>query len=125
MIEELTPREFNNELAKKQAKAACHYAITQNECYHAFWNRDPQVIIASLNSNIPLALERFTGNTELGEAVNSQLARTPHLERCITTMPIGYKFNGTEFTYTAPIAESESGDSNNQQPLENDENDGN
>ena len=102
MIEPLTPREFANELAKTQAKAAYHYAITQNQCYRDFWNREPQEIIDSLNENVPLTLERFNGNTTLGNAINDQLSHTDYTTRCIVVMPSGYAFNGTEFTYTAP-----------------------
>jgi hypothetical protein len=103
MIEALTPTQYNRELAIIQTKAARHYAITQNECYHKFWNRDPQVILDSINSNIPLTLERFEGNTELGLAVNKQLEKTDVGERCIVTMPQGYSFNGSVFEYAVPV----------------------
>lgn len=103
MIEALTPSQYNRELAIIQTKAARHYAITQNECYHKFWNRDPQVILDSINSNIPLTLERFEGNTELGLAVNKQLEKTDVGERCIVTMPQGYSFDGNIFKYEIPV----------------------
>jgi len=103
MIESLTPTQYNRELAIIQTKAARHYAITQNECYHKFWNRDPQVILDSINSNIPLTLERFQGNTELGMAVNKELEKTDVDERCIVTMPQGYSFDGTIFKYDTPV----------------------
>jgi hypothetical protein len=102
MIEPLTPVEFNRELALKQTKAARHYAVTQAECYHQFWDRDPQEIVVSLNANVPLNLDRFTGNTALGIAVNTQLAKTTFPERCIVEMPEGYAFDGAAFSYTAP-----------------------
>lgn len=103
MIESLTPTQYNRELAVIQTKAARHYAITQNECYHKFWNRDPQVILDSINSNIALTLERFQGNTELGIAVNKELEKTDIVERCIVTMPQGYSFDGTIFKYDTPV----------------------
>jgi len=103
MIETLTPAEFNRELTVRAVKAAYHVAVTLNECYQLFWNRDPQVIVASMNENIPLTMERFLANTELGAAVNSQLAKTDIATRVIVAMPDGYAFNGTEFTYTAPV----------------------
>jgi len=103
MIESLTPTQYNRELAIIQTKAARHYVITQNECYHKFWNRDPQVILDSINSNIPLTLERFQGNTELGMAVNKELEKTDIVERCIVTMPQGYSFDGTIFKYDTPV----------------------
>jgi len=102
MIEPLTPIEFNRELALTQTKAARHYALTQNQCYHQFWNRDPRVIVDSLNANTPLSLARFIGNTELGAAINAQLEKTDFPERCIVVMPDGYAFDGTAFSYTAP-----------------------
>ena len=108
MITPQTPAEFENALAIKQAQAAVHYAVTQNECYRAFWSRDPQEILDSINTNIPLTMQRFLGNTALGEAVNAQLANTPFTERCITVMPEGYSFNGTAFIFAQP------------EPIEND-----
>jgi hypothetical protein len=102
MIEPLTPTEFNRERALMQTKAARHYAVTQNQCYHQFWNRDPQEIVDSLNANIPLSLARFIGNTELGAAINAQLEKTDFPERCIVEMPAGYAFDGVAFSYTAP-----------------------
>lgn len=102
MIEPLTPIELNRELALKQAKAARHYALTQVECYQAFWGRDPQEIVTSLNANVPLTLSRFVGNTELGMAINAQLEKTDFPERCIVEMPAGYAFDGVAFSYTAP-----------------------
>jgi hypothetical protein len=75
----------------------------QNECYHKFWNRDPQIILDSINSNIALTLERFQGNTDLGLSVNKQLEKTDVVERCILTMPQGYSFNGNIFKYDTPV----------------------
>ena len=112
MIEPLTTREFENQLAIKQAKAAVHYAITQNECYRDFWNREPQIIVDSLNENLTLTLERFTGNTALGEACNVQLSHTPYQQRCIVTMPTGYSFSGTQFIYTPPVIQEPLPDEN-------------
>jgi predicted Co/Zn/Cd cation transporter (cation efflux family) len=63
------------------------------------------VIIDSMNANLALTLERFGANSVIGYAVNSQLANTDISTRVIVAMPTGYSFNGTEFIYTAPIAE--------------------
>lgn len=103
MIEELTYQQQNNQLAIKQAKAAYHYAVVQNECYREFWNRDPQMIVDSLNGNIALTMERFVGNTTLGNAVNAQLSHTQYAARCIVTMPHGYSYDSTEFVYAPPV----------------------
>jgi hypothetical protein len=118
MIESLTPTQYNRELAIIQTKAARHYAITQNECYHKFWNRDPQVILDSINSNIPLTLERFEGNTDLGMAVNKQLEKTHISERCIVTMPQGYSFDGSIFKYEAPVITIDETDYTSITPIE-------
>ena len=101
----LTTAEFEKSLTRKGIIAAKHLADTLNECYRDFYNRDPQVILDSINSNLAVTLERFAANSELGAAVNTQLAKTDITSRVIVAMPIGYSYNGTEFIYTAPIAE--------------------
>lgn len=112
MIDNETHRDFENALAKMQADAARHYALTQNQVYRQFWNRDPQAIIDSLNSDFAKNLQRMTENTTLGMAINAALAKAEYTdihgvrhytERCIVVMPQGYAENGTAFTYTAPI----------------------
>jgi len=103
MIENLTPAEFNRELTVRAVKAAYHLAITMNECYWLFWSRNTQVILDSMNENIALTMERFNANSELGAAVNSQLAKTDIGTRVIVTMPDGYGFSDGAFTYTAPV----------------------
>jgi hypothetical protein len=107
MIENLTPAEYNRELTVRAVKAAHHLAITMNECYWLFWSRNTQVILDSMNENIPLTMDRFLANSELGAAVNTQLAKTDIGTRVIVSMPDGYAFSGTEFTYTAPIVDFE------------------
>ena len=102
----LTTAEFEKGLTRKGIIATKHLADTLNECYADFWNRDKQVILDSINGNLAATLERFAANSELGAAVNSQLAKTDVSSRVIVAMPTGYSFNGTEFTYTAPIVES-------------------
>ena len=106
MIEPLTATQFNRELTILQAKAARHYAVTQNQCFREFWNRDPQVILDSINADLTTTLERFSGNTELGEAVNKQLAKTDFPERCIVDLPAGYAFDGAKFIYITPTPET-------------------
>ena len=103
MLEQLTPTEYNRELTQRAIKAVHHLASTMNECYFLFYARNTQVILDSMNANIDLTMQRFIANSELGAAVNSQLAKTDVATRVIVAMPIGYSFNGTEFIYTAPI----------------------
>jgi hypothetical protein len=100
MIENLTATEYNNQLTVKGALAAETLAATMNELYRLFWARDTQVILDSMNANVALTIERFTANTELGTAVNTQLAKTDIETRVIVTMPEGYSFNGTQFIFT-------------------------
>ena len=102
MIEPITPAQFANNLALIALKAVKHLAITLNDCYAKFWQRDPADIIAALNANVPLALARFQANTELGAAVNAKLEATGDDLRVIVTMPEGYGFDGQQFNYTSP-----------------------
>jgi hypothetical protein len=99
----LTTAEFEKGLTRKGIIATKHLADTLNECYADFWRREPQEILDSINGNLAATLERFAANSELGAAVNSQLAKTDITSRVIVEMPTGYSFNGTEFIYTAPI----------------------
>lgn len=122
MFNNQTHQEFEDSLAKMQADAARHYALTQNQVYHTFWNREPQAIVDSLNSDFTKKLEWMHENTALGTAINAALAKAEYTdihgvrhytERCIVVMPDGYGCDGTAFTYTAPITET-------LEPLEND-----
>jgi hypothetical protein len=112
MIEPITPQQFNNNLTLIALDAVRHLAITLNECYRKFWSRDSAEILASLNANIPLALERFHANTALGTAINAQLEASGDALRVIVTMPEGYSFQNGAFTHSSPSPET---------PLENDE----
>jgi hypothetical protein len=100
MIEPITPQQYNNNLTLIALDAVRHLAITLNECYRKFWQRDSAEILASLNASIPLALERFHANTALGTAINAQLEAAGDALRVIVTMPDGYAFNGTAFTHS-------------------------
>jgi hypothetical protein len=105
MIEKLTPAEYNRELALRVVKAVNHLAVTMNECYHLFWNRDKQEILDSLNANLELTMQRFVANSELGAAVNLQLEKTDVLTRVIVNMPEGYVFENGAFAYAEPQPE--------------------
>jgi hypothetical protein len=107
MIEKLTPTEYNRELALRALKAVNYLAVTMNECYHLFWNRDKQEILDSLNANLELNMQRFLANSELGAAVNTQLEKTDVTTRVIINMPAGYVFENGAFAYVAPKQEVE------------------
>jgi len=103
MIEPITPQQYSNNLAIIALKAVNHLAITLNECYGKFWNRDTSEILESLNDNIPLALKRFEANTTIGKLLNQQLEDAGSDLKVIVTMPEGYAFENGKFTYTAPV----------------------
>lgn len=111
MIDNETHQQYENALTLTLAKAARHYAITQNQVYRQFWNRDPQAIIDSLNSDFAKNLQRMMENTAVGIAINAALAKAEYTdihgvkhytERCIVVMPEGYGCDGTAFDYTTP-----------------------
>jgi len=108
----LTTSEFEKGLTRKGIIATKHLADTLNECYAEFWNRDKQVILDSINGNLVATLERFTANSQLGAAVNAQLAKTDVASRVIVAMPTGYGFEDGKFVFVAAetvkeIAENE------------------
>jgi hypothetical protein len=107
MLEQLTPTEYNRELTERAIKAATHLANTMNECYYLFYARNTQVILDSMNANIDLTMQRFIANSELGVAVNLQLAKTDIATRVIVEMPTGYGFADGQFVYTEPEPEPE------------------
>jgi hypothetical protein len=102
MIEPITPQQFNNNLTLIALDAVRHLAITLNECYRKFWSRDSAEILASLNANTALALERFYANTALGSELNAQLEASGESLRVTIVMPDGYAFAEGQFTYTVP-----------------------
>jgi len=107
MLEQLTPTEYNRELTERAIKAATHLANTMNECYYLFYARNTQVILDSMNANIELTMQRFLANSELGAAVNLQLAKTDIATRVIVEMPTGYGFADGKFVFVAaePVKE--------------------
>jgi len=114
MIEPITPQQQFRELTLRGLKATLHHAITLNECYQLFW-KSPNAL-EMLNENIALTMARFQENTLLGTALNHALEQAGETVRVIVTMPEGYAFNGTAFTYTPPILETP-------EPIENDNQD--
>lgn len=101
MIEPLTSQQQFRELTLRGLKATIHHALTLNECYNLFWS-SPNVL-DMLNHDVALTMARFHENTALGNALNHTLEQAGETLRVIVTMPDGYGFDGTAFTYTAPI----------------------
>jgi len=105
MIEPQTYKEQDRELTLKALKAVRHTILVMNEVYRDFWNRDPQQIVETMNSNVPLYLERFESNTILGTVLNDRAAAAGIQDRMHITMPEGYSFDSTtnSFAYSAPV----------------------
>jgi hypothetical protein len=97
----LTTAEFEKGLTRKGIIATKHLADTLNECYSDFWRRDKQTILDSINGNLAATLERFSANSQLGAAVNSQLEKTDVTSRVIVSMPTGYGFEDGKFVFVA------------------------
>lgn len=105
MIEPLTYKEQNREYSLKVLKAVRHLMLTMNEAYRDFWNREPQLIIDSLNEDVDLALERFHSNTMLGVVLNDRAGAAGLTDRVHISMPEGYNFNDetNTFGYSVPV----------------------
>ena len=103
MNTQLTTEEFEKALTRKAIKGVRHSAIVLNECYRLFWGRPTQVILDSMNNNLPETLQRFQANFTIGAAINAQLEGTDVTERVTLAIPEGYSFDGTYFIYTAPV----------------------
>jgi hypothetical protein len=103
MNTQLTTEEFEKALTRKAIKGVRHAAIVLNECYRLFWNRPTQVILDSMNGNLPETLQRFQANSTMGAAINAQLEETDVTERVIVSIPEGYSFDGAQFIYTPPV----------------------
>ena len=102
-----TTSEFEKGLTRKGIIATKHLADTLNECYTEFWQRDKQTILDSINGNLAATIERFSANSQLGAAVNSQLEKTDIATRVIVSMPTGYGFEDGKFVFVAaePVKE--------------------
>lgn len=105
MIEPQTYKEQDREFTLKALKAVRHCILVMNEIYRDFWGRDPQQIVATMNANIPLYLERFRSNTVLGITLNDRAAAAGISDRMHIIMPEGYSFDSTTntFSYSAPV----------------------
>lgn len=105
MIEPQTYKEQDREFTLKALKAVRHTILVMNEVYRDFWGRDPQQIVETMNSNVPLYLERFESNTILGIVLNDRASVAGIPDRMHITMPEGYSFDSTTntFSYSAPV----------------------
>jgi hypothetical protein len=98
-------------------KGVIHLATVLTESYERFWNlrpevnallgftcRSPEAIVADLNSNYDLAIERNIKHYEMATTVNEWLVDAGQSPRVPTAMPEGYSYDGVAFTYTEPAS---------------------
>lgn len=88
------------------AEAANHFAAVLHGSWNRFWYRPVETVLAELNADVAKTLEVFILNTQAATAVNAILSsvgdpRFSH--RAPDYMPEGYAFDGTQFTFTAPV----------------------
>lgn len=90
--------------ADNAAQAIHHAAVVQLSGWQAVWSRDPAVVLAELNADAN-ALTIMQLSTQSGTALNGLLdaINDPRFPtRAPLSMPLGYAFDGTQFTYTTP-----------------------
>jgi hypothetical protein len=110
MLEQFTPLETKRAEVRKvtidSLSAANTLAGAMAYGYSVFWQAEPAEMLEFLNNNVPNNLDLLMSNSELGAIINAKLndANLPEYSaRVPLSMPVGYAFNGTEFTYTAPV----------------------
>lgn len=107
----------NDLIAAHAAQGLHHYATTLIEAYERYWNinpgvndllnfkgRTPEAIVAALNANIPLAIERNTRHNAMATHCNEHLALIGSDLQVPTAVPAGFSFDAAtgQFVYTAP-----------------------
>jgi hypothetical protein len=92
------------------AEAAHNFAVILKAQFDRFWQRDPSEVAAELNANPMRTVGIFQLNTQAGTAVNALLdsLNDPRFPtRAPVDMPVGWAFVDGQFTYTAPVSESD------------------
>ena len=109
MLEQFTPLETKRAEVRKvtidSLSAANTLAGAMAYGYSIYWNSEPSEMLEFLNNNVPNNLDLLSSNSELGTIINAKLdeANLPEYSaRVPLSMPIGYAFDGTQFTYTLP-----------------------
>lgn len=88
------------------AQAAHHFATVLKSQWQAFWHRTPETVAAELNADVARSLQIFALNSQSAQAVNAVLDAVGDSDlsnRAPDAMPEGWAFDGTAFTYTAPV----------------------
>jgi len=87
------------------AEAAHHLASVLRSQWSAFWNRSPEVILSELNADPSRSATIFGLNSQAAGAVNALLdaiASDRFPTRAPNSMPDGWVFGVSGFSYTAP-----------------------
>lgn len=85
--------------------AAHHLATVLHTQWQAFWQRPADTVLADINADLSKTLAIFQLNTQASEAVNALLdaVNDPRFSnRAPTSLPTGWAFDGTAFTYMPP-----------------------
>jgi hypothetical protein len=113
----------NDLIAEHSARGLIHYATVLTESYERYWNlkpeinellrydgRTPQAIVAALNANIVLAMQRNTDHKTMAEHCNVFLEKIDSDLRVPIGMPPGYSFDEAtmQFAYMEPVLSPES-----------------
>jgi len=88
------------------AIAAHHLAVTIKAGHEGVYNRPIETILADLNADVAKAAQIMQLSEQASLAVNALLDavnddRFP--TRAPTTMPTGFAFDGSQFTFTPPV----------------------
>jgi hypothetical protein len=90
------------------AEAAHHLATVLRTQWTGFWQRDPAIVLADIQADLPKTLAIFALNTQAAEAINALLdaISDPRFQRrAPTTLPAHWSFDGTAFSYDPPVIE--------------------
>lgn len=107
----------NDLIAEHAVRGLVHYATVLTEAYQRYWSltpdvnlllrydgRSPNAIVAELNANLPLAVQRNDDHAAMAEHCNALLAQLDHPMRVPIGMPTGYSFDKEtmQFIYSEP-----------------------
>lgn len=87
------------------SEAAHHLAVVLRSQWSAVWERDPVIVLAELSADPTKTAAIFALNTQAAAAVNALLdavGDSRFSTRAPQTMPDGWSFDGTAFTYVTP-----------------------
>lgn len=97
---------FKDSLVLEAAEAAHHAVTVMQSVYDRFWTLPADRLLAVLNHDITSSLAVLQANTAIGTPCNASLDAldlAQFSKRAPNSMPDGWVFDGTEFTYTNPV----------------------